>query len=180
MFEITTWALVYVRNNAIADLQSALYFSAVTYTTTGYGDVVLPREWRLVGAVEALTGILMCGWSTGVFFAVVSRMSLVYDNEVSVGVHCHRRFELFVGCVRVDPELCCLRDAGDVVALRVDFAVIAPTSRFRDGPANCVSIVVRPRSSGLCGVERTIAAFKPDAMTAASVRNRSFRQPTMR
>ena len=36
------------------DLQSAFYFSGVTYTTTGYGDLVLPREWRLVGAVEAL------------------------------------------------------------------------------------------------------------------------------
>jgi voltage-gated potassium channel Kch len=51
---------------------SALYFSAVTYTTTGYGDVVLPTEWRLVGAVEALTGILMCGWSSGFWFVVVS------------------------------------------------------------------------------------------------------------
>ena len=58
----------------MADLPSALYFSAVTYTTTGYGDLVLPQEWRLVGAIEALTGILMCGWSTGFFFAVVSRM----------------------------------------------------------------------------------------------------------
>ncbi len=57
------------------DLQSAFYFSAVTYTTTGYGDLVLPNEWRLVGGVEALTGILMCGWSAAFFFAVVSRMN---------------------------------------------------------------------------------------------------------
>ena len=57
------------------DLASALYFSAVTYTTTGYGDHRCCRsEWRLVGAIEALTGILMCGWSTGFFFIVVSRM----------------------------------------------------------------------------------------------------------
>jgi hypothetical protein len=56
------------------DMTSALYFSAVTYTTTGYGDLVLPAEWRGVGAGEALTGILMCGWSTGFFFAVVHRM----------------------------------------------------------------------------------------------------------
>jgi hypothetical protein len=62
------------------DIQSALYFSAVTYTTTGYGDLVLPPEWRLVGAVEALTGILMCGWSTGFFFAVVSRISRERDT----------------------------------------------------------------------------------------------------
>ena len=75
LLEITAWALMYVRSGAMADLTSALYFSAVTYTTTGYGDLVLPQEWRLVGAVEAVTGILMCGWSTGFFFLVVSRVS---------------------------------------------------------------------------------------------------------
>jgi Ion channel len=72
--EITVWAFTYVLVRAMPELQSALYFSAVTYTTTGYGDLVLPPRWRLVGAVEALTGILMCGWSTGFFFAVLSRM----------------------------------------------------------------------------------------------------------
>ena len=74
LIEIAVWAFFYEWQNAIPDLQSAFYFSAVTYTTTGYGDVVLPREWRLEGGVEALTGILMCGWSTGFFFAILSRM----------------------------------------------------------------------------------------------------------
>jgi hypothetical protein len=74
MIEITAWAIVYTWRDAMPDLQSALYFSAVTYTTTGYGDLVLPQPWRLAGAIEALTGILMCGWSTGFFFAIVSRM----------------------------------------------------------------------------------------------------------
>src|SRR5688572_3139361 len=74
MIEITVWAVFYVCRQALPDLQSSLYFSAVTYTTTGYGDVVLPRGWQLLGAVEALTGILMSGLSTGFFFAVVSRM----------------------------------------------------------------------------------------------------------
>jgi hypothetical protein len=55
-------------------LSTSFYFSAVTYTTVGYGDLVLPETWRLFAAVEGLTGILMCGWSTGVFFAVVSAM----------------------------------------------------------------------------------------------------------
>jgi Ion channel len=77
LFEIGVWALFYFWKEAIPDLQAALYFSAVTYTTTGYGDIVLPEDWRLVGGVQALTGILMCGWSTGFFFAVVSRM---YDK----------------------------------------------------------------------------------------------------
>jgi voltage-gated potassium channel Kch len=74
LVEITVWALFYLWQRAMPDLQAAVYFSAVTYTTTGYGDVLLPKEWQLLGAIEALTGILMCGWSTGFFFAVVSRM----------------------------------------------------------------------------------------------------------
>ena len=73
--EVLAWAIAYFAGGAMPDLPSALYFSAVTYTTTGYGDLVLPQVWRLVGAIEALTGILMCGWSTGFFFAVVSRIS---------------------------------------------------------------------------------------------------------
>ena len=72
--EITAWACAYVAMGALPEFPSALYFSAVTYTTTGYGDLVLPEKSRLVGAIEALTGILMCGWSTAFFFAVVSRM----------------------------------------------------------------------------------------------------------
>jgi hypothetical protein len=74
LLEITGWALFYSWQGAFPGLQTSLYFSAVTYTTTGYGDIVLPQTWRLVGGVEALTGILMCGWSTGFFLAVVGRM----------------------------------------------------------------------------------------------------------
>jgi len=74
LVEISVWAVAYVSYGALPDLPTALYFSAVTYTTTGYGDLVLPPEWRLDGGVEALTGILMCGWSTGFFFAVVNRL----------------------------------------------------------------------------------------------------------
>jgi Ion channel len=74
LVEISVWAVAYYSYGAMPDLQSALYFSAVTYTTTGYGDLVLPKEWRLDGGVEALTGILMCGWSTGFFFALVNRL----------------------------------------------------------------------------------------------------------
>jgi len=71
--EIIVWGLFYWWQKCLPDAESSFYFSAVTYTTVGYGDLVLPSEWRLVGAVEGLTGILMCGLSTGLFFAVVSK-----------------------------------------------------------------------------------------------------------
>ena len=90
LIEIGAWAFVYAWRGAMPDLQTAFYFSAVTYTTTGYGDLVLPVVWRLVGGVEALTGILMCGWSTGFFFAVLSRVLTV--DSPSDGVASGRQF----------------------------------------------------------------------------------------
>lgn len=80
LLQIAVWAFHYAWGGAMPDLASAFYFSAVTYTTTGYGDLVLPQEWRLVGGVEALTGILMCGLSTGLFFAVFTKI-FVLNSE---------------------------------------------------------------------------------------------------
>ena len=80
LVEVSAWAVLYAWRGAMPSLQAAAYFSGVTYTTTGYGDLVLPESWRLVGAIEALTGILMCGWSTGFFFLIVSRR-FIADSE---------------------------------------------------------------------------------------------------
>lgn len=73
LIEIVVWGLYYFSLGFLPDAESAFYFSGATYTTVGYGDVVLPKPWRMLAPVEALTGILMCGLSTGIFFALVSR-----------------------------------------------------------------------------------------------------------
>jgi hypothetical protein len=72
--EIAVWALFFWWQNCLPDAESSFYFSGVTYATIGYGDLVLPKEWRLFGPVEGLTGILMCGLSTAFLFATLSRM----------------------------------------------------------------------------------------------------------
>lgn len=69
LVEIIIWGLFYVWQGCMPDISTALYFSGVTYTTLGYGDIVLPGQWRFFAPLEALTGILMCGLSTGLFFA---------------------------------------------------------------------------------------------------------------
>ena len=74
LVEIAIWALFYLGRGAMPDAESAFYFSGVTYTTVGYGDMVLPEPWRILAPLEALTGVLMCGLSTGFFFAVVARI----------------------------------------------------------------------------------------------------------
>ena len=80
--QIVIWGLFYAWEEAMPDFSTATYFSAVTYTTTGYGDLVLPQDWRLVGGVEALTGILMCGLSTGMFFVVFTQVFRLHPQEI--------------------------------------------------------------------------------------------------
>jgi hypothetical protein len=72
--EIALWALVYAWQNVQPSFEVALYFSAVTYATIGYGDVLPPVAWRLLSSMEGLIGILMCAWSGGFIFAIVSRL----------------------------------------------------------------------------------------------------------
>jgi hypothetical protein len=74
--EIMLWAVFYGWAGCLPDFESSLYFSGVTYATVGYGDLVLPARWRMLGPVEGMTGGLMSGLSTAVFFAFVSRVHL--------------------------------------------------------------------------------------------------------
>lgn len=73
LVEIGVWATAYVWQHGLPDFETSFYFSGATYTTLGYGDVVLPRPWRLAGVLESLTGMLLLGWSAAFFFTIMSR-----------------------------------------------------------------------------------------------------------
>src|SRR5215472_4951248 len=83
MFAIFVWALFFWLAKCLPDMESSFYFSAVTYATIGYGDLVLPREWRMLGPIEGFTGILMFGLSTAFFFIIVSKSVLQRADERS-------------------------------------------------------------------------------------------------
>jgi len=78
LLEILLWACFY-RWLCFTSWESAFYFSAASYATVGYGDVVLPWTWRTLGPVESIIGVLMCGLSASFLFAVVSTL---VDPEV--------------------------------------------------------------------------------------------------
>src|SRR4029453_12186556 len=72
--EAGVWATFFVLASVLPDFETAAYFSLTSYTTVGYGDVVLPGGWRLLGPIEAAVGVLMLGWSTGVLVASLGRV----------------------------------------------------------------------------------------------------------
>jgi len=67
------WAAFY-RWHCLPSWEASFYFSAASYSTVGYGDVVLPRVWRLLGPMESITGVLMCGLSVSFVFAIATRL----------------------------------------------------------------------------------------------------------
>ncbi|MGX1170671.1 hypothetical protein AB7M16_006937 [Bradyrhizobium sp. USDA 372] len=71
MLEILTWAVTYHVVQAAAADADMLYFAFVNYTTLGYGDITPVREWRLIGPLTAMNGVLLFGWSAAILFEVL-------------------------------------------------------------------------------------------------------------
>jgi Ion channel len=71
--EIVVWSLAYAAVGAAPAGSDLLDFAFVNYTTLGYGDVTPLKQWRLVGPMTAMNGILMFGWSTAVLFEVLRK-----------------------------------------------------------------------------------------------------------
>ena len=72
--EIWLYACAYSFLGAAADFETALYFSTVTFASLGYGDIVLSRDWRLFGAIEAANGVILFAWSTAFLLSVMARL----------------------------------------------------------------------------------------------------------
>ncbi|GAA3892115.1 potassium channel family protein [Sphingomonas limnosediminicola] len=83
--EIWVYALLYDGIGAFRTFEEALYFSTVTYSTIGYGDVVMRREWRILGSIEGANGILMLGWSTAFLVSLLSQLRLLGHDWLSRG-----------------------------------------------------------------------------------------------
>ena len=70
---ILMWALLFAGLGLLPDLETSFYFSGITFTSVGYGDVSLPTCWRLLSVGLAVNGLLMAGWSTALLVYIVQR-----------------------------------------------------------------------------------------------------------
>jgi len=72
--EVWLWAGVYYLLGVLSDFETALYFSTITFSTVGYGDVVPAHDWRVLAALEGVNGFLLIGWSTAYLIAAGTRV----------------------------------------------------------------------------------------------------------
>lgn len=74
IIQIWLWAFLYLLIGAEPDFEQALYFSTTTFTTVGFGDVVLDKQWRLLSSFQAANGFILFGWSTAFIFEIMSKL----------------------------------------------------------------------------------------------------------
>lgn len=82
--EITIWSLVYLVLPGIEEIKTfeeAIYFSIVTYTSLGYGDITLNPTWRIIAGFEAINGIILIGWTTAMFYTVIKNAGEKYRDD---------------------------------------------------------------------------------------------------
>lgn len=77
--EIWLYALAYWKAGVVTGLEHALYFSISAYSTLGEAGPVLPLSWRIVGALEAVDGMLLIGWSTAFLFQILRH--IMWEDE---------------------------------------------------------------------------------------------------
>lgn len=75
------WAILFIYLDEFELFKDALYFSGVTFSTLGYGDIVLTSHWKLLSPLEAANGILMFGVSTAVITTMVSDIIKKYNSK---------------------------------------------------------------------------------------------------
>ncbi|UWU81024.1 potassium channel family protein [Bradyrhizobium huanghuaihaiense] len=71
--EVLVWVCTYWFVQAAPAGSDLLYFAFVNYTTLGYGDITPVPEWRLIGPLTAMNGILLFGWSAAILFEVLRK-----------------------------------------------------------------------------------------------------------
>ena len=73
--EVGIWAFAYLLIGAMADYRSAMLYSLGAMTTYGHADLFLQDQWRLMGALEALSGWLLFGLTTAFLFWTIQEVS---------------------------------------------------------------------------------------------------------
>jgi hypothetical protein len=72
--EAMAWAILYLRVGAMSDLSTSMLYSLSAITSYGHSNVFLEERWRLLGAIEAMNGLILFGLTTAFLFAAIEEV----------------------------------------------------------------------------------------------------------
>ncbi|NOR18776.1 MAG: two pore domain potassium channel family protein [Xanthomonadales bacterium] len=78
LMQVAIWAILFMLLGEFNDFLTAFYHSTVNFASLGYGDIVMSEKWRLLGALEASSGVLMFGLSAGTMLSVMTNLFARY------------------------------------------------------------------------------------------------------
>ena len=81
--EIWIYAGLYLALHAFGSFEEALYFSTVTFASIGYGDLLMPKPWRILAAIEGAAGVIMLGWSTAFLVSLLAQLKMFRHDWLS-------------------------------------------------------------------------------------------------
>ena len=79
LFETVVWTTLLVRTHLVSNWSDAGFFAANTYTTLGYGSVILPQHWKMLAPIMAISGMFTFGWTGSVLVDIVGRVNRLKD-----------------------------------------------------------------------------------------------------
>ena len=82
--EIWMYAFAYLVVGELHQMETAVYFSTSTFTTVGFGDVILSHKWRMLGVAESMNGFLLISWSTAFLVSLTARVR-AFEERIEGG-----------------------------------------------------------------------------------------------
>jgi hypothetical protein len=84
--QITLWGIIFICLGEFSELYEAVYHSTVNFASLGYGDIVMSKNWKLLGAIEAVNGVLMVGMTSAALMVILQQLIKVQREEILASV----------------------------------------------------------------------------------------------
>ena len=80
--QITLWGILFIWLGEFSELYEAVYHSAVNFASLGYGDIVMSKNWKLLGPLEAVNGVLMVGMTSAALMVILQQLIKTQRDEI--------------------------------------------------------------------------------------------------
>lgn len=85
--QITLWGILFIWLGEFSELYEAVYHSAVNFASLGYGDIVMSKNWKLLGPLEAVNGVLMVGMTSAALMVILQQLIKAQGEEILASAH---------------------------------------------------------------------------------------------